>query len=96
MPLVSSMFAPADVATERMNICKSCPSLTKIKMCRECGCVMPMKVRLRGVQCPLGKWGEVEDDGRQHFVEDAVWEEQEREVQIVQDHFKIKSPLDRR
>lgn len=43
---------------KRTEICKSCTSLNKYKICKECGCFMPMKVRLEGfgVKCPLDKW----------------------------------------
>lgn len=83
MPLVSSLFTTAQIANERMAICKTCPKLTPIKLCRNCGCVMPAKVRLRHSECPELKWGAIEDDGQQHYVEDAVWEQQEREIEAT-------------
>ena len=41
---------------ERMEICKACDRYrTKLKVCKECNCVMPIKVLLN-VGCPIGKW----------------------------------------
>ena len=42
----------------RKEICSRCPYLSKLKMCSQCGCFMPMKIRLGGfgVKCPLNKW----------------------------------------
>ena len=41
---------------ERMAICEECPNFTRIKTCTECGCFMPIKVRLPMMKCPAGKW----------------------------------------
>lgn len=44
-------------AKERLDICLSCDRLIKLtKQCRECGCIMPAKVKLEKATCPLGKW----------------------------------------
>lgn len=46
-----------EVASERMEICKSCPFLFKIsKQCRKCGCLMDLKTKLPNAECPIGKW----------------------------------------
>lgn len=57
------LFGPnvtAEVAKNRMSICKLCPSYLEItKMCKECMCIMPLKTKLKaqyGGKCPLGKW----------------------------------------
>jgi hypothetical protein len=43
---------------ERITICKSCPELIKAtRQCKQCGCIMPLKVLLADAFCPLGKWG---------------------------------------
>jgi hypothetical protein len=46
------------VVQQRIKICNECESLTLVKVCKECGCFMPMKVRLIGfeVACPKLKW----------------------------------------
>ena len=46
-----------DVAQQRMSICSSCPELINAtKQCKQCGCFMSLKVRLKDAVCPLGKW----------------------------------------
>lgn len=41
----------------RFSICLDCPELIKLtKQCKQCGCVMPAKVKLLAATCPLGKW----------------------------------------
>ena len=44
------------LAKSRYDICKQCEHLTKLKFCDECYCFMPVKVRIKGVECPLKKW----------------------------------------
>lgn len=55
----ASFLAEKDVQIYRYDICKSCPSLTTLKTCKECGCIMPLKVKLAQVSCPLNKWNKV-------------------------------------
>jgi hypothetical protein len=46
-----------EVATNRFEICKSCPELIKLtSQCKKCGCVMSIKTKLEAATCPLGKW----------------------------------------
>ena len=45
------------VSDSRYAICQECPELVKVtKQCKQCGCVMPGKVKLLHATCPLGKW----------------------------------------
>ena len=45
------------VADDRMQICLACPELIGLtKQCKQCGCVMTGKVKLRDAVCPMGKW----------------------------------------
>ena len=47
------------MAKQRLLICLDCDSFRKTtKTCRECNCFMPLKARLNGSRCPLGKWME--------------------------------------
>lgn len=49
--------ASEDVEEERMRTCKKCPEFMKLtKQCKQCGCIMPQKVKLLKAECPLGKW----------------------------------------
>ena len=46
-----------EVARERYETCKTCPSFVKFTtQCKQCGCVMRMKTKIKGQVCPLGKW----------------------------------------
>jgi hypothetical protein len=40
----------------RIAQCKACDNLNKANFCKECGCFMPVKVRFKSSQCPIGKW----------------------------------------
>lgn len=53
----STEYATEETEVERYAICEQCPSLTSTtKQCKECGCFMKMKVKLKEAVCPLGKW----------------------------------------
>ena len=41
---------------DRWKICKGCEHLTKMRLCSKCGCYMPVKVRVKKVECPIKKW----------------------------------------
>lgn len=57
------MFVKFEVAKARYAICSTCEHFaTTLKMCRQCGCIMPMKVPLAAAVCPQGKWTEAESD----------------------------------
>lgn len=57
------MIASKEVAFERAAICNACPELFKPTWtCKKCGCFMKIKVRVPGVECPLGKWGPVNSE----------------------------------
>jgi hypothetical protein len=86
MPLVSSLFSTVQIASERMDICKKCEKLSAIKTCKVCKCIMPIKVRLRHAECPIGKWKAIDDDGQMHYVDDATWEAQEHEIELLRPH----------
>lgn len=46
-----------EVAVMRYDTCKSCDRFVKFTtQCKECGCVMRMKTKIKGQKCPLGKW----------------------------------------
>lgn len=68
------MFTTIQIAQERLDVCKSCSKFSAIKTCRLCGCVMPLKVKLRHSDCPIEKWKAIEDDGQMHYVDDDAWE----------------------
>jgi len=44
-------------AVDRMKFCLQCEHFFKpTRQCKKCGCFMPVKVRLSGQKCPVGKW----------------------------------------
>lgn len=49
-------YGDKDVAASRLSICMQCPQFTKTKRCKECGCFMVAKTKLKEATCPLGKW----------------------------------------
>lgn len=49
--------ASEDEASRRYGFCEECPSLIKLThQCKECGCFMKLKTKLKHATCPLGKW----------------------------------------
>ena len=49
--------ATDDQAASRLSICETCPSLIRAThQCKECGCLMKLKVKLAHATCPLDKW----------------------------------------
>ena len=42
-------------AQRRIAICNECPEY-RLFICGKCGCMMPLKTRIKGATCPLGKW----------------------------------------
>ena len=50
-------YTEEEISQLRLNICEECPSLIQLtKTCKECGCFMTMKTKLKEATCPLGKW----------------------------------------
>ena len=46
-----------EVADKRYEICKSCDRFAKFTtQCKECGCVLLLKIIVPSFKCPLGKW----------------------------------------
>jgi hypothetical protein len=42
-------------AAKRIKICQECEHY-KAFICTKCGCLMPVKTKLKGSSCPVGKW----------------------------------------
>jgi hypothetical protein len=43
----------------RLDTCLACDRIIQLtKQCKECGCIMPLKAKLKDAACPLGKWKE--------------------------------------
>jgi hypothetical protein len=54
--IANTYLADSQTQETRYDICKACPSFTVLKTCKECGCIMPLKVKIANANCPLGKW----------------------------------------
>lgn len=52
------IWVDREVAQQRFDICKECDQLmTPGYVCRQCLCVMKIKVKMVNSSCPLEKWG---------------------------------------
>lgn len=52
-----NVFCPSNIVNERMSICNGCPEfVTNTSQCKQCGCFMSAKTRLKKSSCPIGKW----------------------------------------
>lgn len=48
---------PREEAAKRMETCKSCVNYIKFSgQCKLCGCIMKVKTKLIGQECPEKKW----------------------------------------
>lgn len=46
-----------DEVHARLDICDKCPELIRVtKQCKQCGCVVNLKAKLKNSVCPLNKW----------------------------------------
>lgn len=46
----------SEIVAKRIETCKACPELNSLKFCKQCGCFMPAKIRIKWSKCPLDKW----------------------------------------
>jgi len=56
----TSDYDTTSALAKRIEICKSCPELNSLNFCKQCGCYMPLKVRIKSSECPLKKWNRLE------------------------------------
>jgi hypothetical protein len=50
----------------RLQVCSQCDSLQKpIYRCKECGCIMPAKAKIKSSVCPLNKWQDLQPTNNQ-------------------------------
>ena len=46
-----------DDTSKRLDICRSCEFFNNLtKQCKHCGCMMPIKAKMKESACPVGKW----------------------------------------
>lgn len=54
------MFTNIEVRLERAGHCQKCEWYVRSsKQCRQCGCLINLKVIVANEECPVGKWGKV-------------------------------------
>ena len=53
---VAAIKTDKETATQRFAHCVFCPQLNKLGICRNCGCIMKVKVWLKNAWCPEKKW----------------------------------------
>lgn len=62
--LMGHFLVPENVQQERYQICLGCEHFySLLKNCKICGCVMPLKTRLKNQSCPIKKWDKYVVDG---------------------------------
>jgi hypothetical protein len=50
-------YVSDDEAAEKLSICKQCPRFISLTtQCKECGCIMKAKTKIKYAECPLKKW----------------------------------------
>lgn len=50
-------YVDEDVAKSRYAVCVECPKFISLsRQCKECGCFMNLKTKLKNATCPIGKW----------------------------------------
>ena len=55
------MFTSIETRLERAGHCQKCEFyIRSTKQCRNCGCLVNLKVMLAKETCPVGKWQEAE------------------------------------
>ena len=51
------ILASREIAVKRYEICKICPQFeSTLARCKECGCFMKLKTKLKDSTCPINKW----------------------------------------
>lgn len=62
------IFVSDEKESERLKICKGCEYYNrKEDECEECGCYIPMKVKIIFDSCPINKWGVDKESWDQNF-----------------------------
>lgn len=49
-------FSDPETRTRRIAICNDCKFLSKLRMCKICGCFVDLKTRVFHASCPKGYW----------------------------------------
>jgi hypothetical protein len=50
------IIANKELQNSRLETCRQCDKFINDTTCDECGCYMILKVTIKQLTCPLGKW----------------------------------------
>lgn len=55
---MAKLVADSDTQTARLMICQTCEHLQHriVHQCAKCGCIVKLKTKWAGAECPVGKW----------------------------------------
>lgn len=56
------MFTPEEIQKQRLDMCGVCEFYKELNRCSKCGCIMPIKVKIKNARCPIGKWESIKED----------------------------------
>lgn len=55
-PFIREIVVTPTQREARVTTCNECEHLSGIYICKQCGCVMPLKTWLKTSECPRRKW----------------------------------------
>lgn len=80
------MANKSEELAQRIELCKSCDQLNSLNFCKQCGCFMPAKIRLKWTSCPIGKWKAIGDPEQNPYTGLLPHEEYKLRNGIVDDN----------
>jgi len=68
-----SMLASMKDRLSRAKICHECEFYTRFtKQCKECGCLINLKISFSQTSCPVGKWKSVENSSQINIIKNFI------------------------
>ena len=68
-----SMLASMKDRLSRAKICHECEFYTRFtKQCKECGCLINLKISFSQTSCPVGKWKSVENGSQTNLIKNFI------------------------
>lgn len=52
---LTNLGVTTDKYESRINVCKNCSDYDGTR-CKQCGCFMELKTKIKNARCPLNKW----------------------------------------
>ena len=67
------MLASIKNRLSRAKICHECEYYTRFtKQCKECGCLINLKISFSQTSCPVGKWKSVESNSQDNIIKNFI------------------------